>query len=356
MKRVVLVCVLTAVLALIGIPAMGQTPPYLNAKLAVALVETNDGTGSGFAVAPNLIATACHVVKGAAGIRVHFWAAKVQIPAHAAMCNEQYDIAFVAVPVPEGTATLRFAADAPSQGERIWAWGYPLGTRIALEPSVAVGVVSATETPNGFLALDVSGAPGNSGGPVVNEAGEVVGILVGAWTAGEQGSTGFKYAAAGATAARLLSELPPTAEEEAGEAQPAGNSVDPGEAVGAVHLGMTPAKVQEVIGLPPSRRNARGWYAWDTRRLSVLFDGGKAVVIYTEDPTAVTAEGIRLGSTDVDLIKAYGGPACSSVFAASGRATLGWVYHGLVVFITGSPRHIAALAVVPNGFASAACR
>lgn len=357
MKRILLVCVLIASLALTGIPAFGQTPAYLNAKLALALVETNAGIGSGFAVAPNLVATACHVVKGAAAIRVHFWAAKVQVPAHAAMCNERYDIAFVAVPVPDGTALLRFAAGAPSQGERIWVWGYPLGTTIALEPSVAVGVISATETPHGYLALDVSGAPGNSGGPVVDDAGEVVGILVAAWTAGEQGSTGFKYAAAGTTAARLLSELPPTADAETGgDAQPTGSGIHPGEGIGAVELGMTPAKVQEVIGLPPSRRSARGWYAWDTRRLSVLFDGGRAMIIYTEDPAAATAEGIRLGSTDVDLIKAYGGPACSSLFSAFGGATLGWVYHGLLVFITGSPRQIVALAVVPNGFATAVCR
>src|SRR2546425_5269796 len=228
MKRIVLVCVMIASLALTGMPALGQTPPYLNAKLALALVETSAGTGSGFAVAPNLVATACHVVKGAAAIRVHFWAAKVQIPAHAAMCNERNDIAFVAVPVPAGTVILQFAAGAPSQGERIWVWGYPLGTTIALEPSVAVGVISATETAAGFLALDVSGAPGNSGSPVVNEAGEAVGILVAAWTSGEQGSTGFKYAAAGTTAARMLSELPPTAAEEAGGNQPPGDRGPPG--------------------------------------------------------------------------------------------------------------------------------
>src|SRR2546426_2526817 len=355
MKLRVLVSLVITCLALTGIPAFGQTPPYLNAKLSLVLVETSAGTGSGFAVAPNVVATACHVVKGAAAIRVHFWAAKVQSSARAAMCNEKYDIAFIAVRVPEGTVLLPFAASAPRQGERIWVWGYPLGTTIALEPSVAVGAISATETAGGFLAVDVSGAPGNSGSPVVNEAGEVIGILVGSWIAGEQGSTGFKYAAAGTTAARLLSELPPTAAEEA-EAQPVGNSVSPGEGIGAVRLGMTPARVQEVIGLPPSRRTARGWYDWDTRRLSVLFDSGKAVIIYTEDPTAVTAEGIRLGSTDVDLIKAYGGPACSSLFPASGRATLAWVYHGLLVFISGSPRQIGALAVVPGGFASVVCR
>src|SRR2546422_997766 len=270
MKLRVLVSLVITCLALTGIPAFGQTPPYLNAKLSLVLVETSAGTGSGFAVAPNVVATACHVVKGAAAIRVYFWAAKVQSSARAAMCNEKYDIAFIAVRVPEGTVLLPFAA-------------------------------------------------------------------------------------AGTTAARLLSELPPTAAEEA-EAQPVGNSGSPGEGIGAVRLGMTPARVQEVIGLPPSRRTARGWYDWDTRRLSVLFDSGKAVIIYTEDPTAVTAEGIRLGSTDVDLIKAYGGPACSSLFPASGRATLAWGYHGLLVFISGSPRQIGALAVVPGGFASVVCR
>jgi hypothetical protein len=354
----VVACVMAVMLmiGLAGVPALGQSPAYLMAKQALALVETSAGTGSGFAVSPNLVATACHVVKGAAGIRVHFWSAKVQLPARAAMCNERQDIAFVAVPVPEGTTILKFAAAPPSQGDRIWVWGYPLGTTIALEPSVAAGMISATETPGGFLALDVSGAPGNSEGPVINEAGEVVGILVGMWNVRDQGSTGFKYAAPGIAAARMLSELPATTvAQEHDHAQPAGNGIRPGEGIGSVQLGMTPAQVQAAIGLPPSRSNGR-WYDWDTRKLSVLFDNGKAVIIFTEDPTAGTAEAIRLGSTDVDLIKTYGKPACSSLFSASGKAMLGWVYHGMVVFLTGSPRQISALAVVPNGFAHAICR
>jgi len=357
MRHLALVLIAIVTIGVTSIPALGQSPPYLMAKQALVLVETSAGTGSGFAIAPNLVATACHVVKGAAGIRIHFWAAKVQLTARAAMCNERYDIGFVAVQVPEGTTILRFAAGAPSQGERIWVWGYPLGTTIALEPSIAAGMISATETPNGFLALDVSGAPGNSGGPVVNETGEVVGILVGAWNAGNHGSTGFKYAAPATTAAKLLAEVPSPAVGQAnGNGQPTSNGVRPAEGIGAVQLGMTPAQVQEAIGLPPSSHSASGWYDWDSRKLSVRFDRGTAVVIYTEDPTAATAEAIHLGSTDVDLIKAYGAPACASLLSFSGRATLGWVYHGMVLFLTGSPRQITALAVVPKGFATAVCR
>ncbi len=356
MKRSLLVFAMMACLLFSGIPASGESAPYLDAKRALTLVETSAGTGSGFAVSPTLVATACHVVKGAAAIRLHFWAAEVQLSGRTALCNERADIAFVTVAVPDGTAVLHFAASGPQQGDRIWVWGYPLGTTIALEPSVAAGMISATETPNGQLALDVSGAPGNSGGPVVNDAGEVVGILVAAWSSA-QGATGFKYGARGTTAAELLADLPATtAAEGSGDAQPTGTRVRPGEGVGAVQLGMSPAKVAAAIGLPANRRDAHGWYEWDSRKLSVRFDRDEAVVIYTEDPAAVTAEGIRLGSTDVDLIKAYGGPACSSLFPAAGKATLGWVYHGLIVFITGSPRQIAALAVVGDGVANAICR
>src|SRR5688572_29443894 len=108
MRGIALVLVAIVMIGVTSNPALGQSPPYLLAKQALVLVETSAGTGSGFAVSPNLVATACHVVKGAAGIRVHFWSAKVQIPARAAMCNERHDIAFVSLSVPEGTSILRF--------------------------------------------------------------------------------------------------------------------------------------------------------------------------------------------------------------------------------------------------------
>ncbi len=357
MKRIVLVLLLIASMALTGIPASGQTPSYLDAKLALALVETGAGTGSGFVVAPGLVATACHVVRGAASIRVHFWAAKAQASGRQVLCDEGRDIAFVAIAVPEGTGALRFAAGPPAQGDRVWVWGYPLGTTIALEPSVAAGVVSATETARGFLALDVSGAPGNSGGPVVDERGDVVGILVGSWNAGPQGSTGFKYAAAGAIAAQLLQDLDPAVLTQAtGAVLPEATMVRPGDGLGPITLGMTPAQVQDAVGLPPSSRDRSGWYGWDARHLAVFFDRGAAVIIYTEDPAVATAEGIRLGSGDTDLIKAYGAPMCSSVFPAAGKAALGWAYRGLLVFITGVPRQVAAMAVAPDGLTAAVCR
>ena len=147
-----------------GVPLHAQGGPHLDAKRALARVDTGGAVGTGFAVSPTLVATACHVIKGAAAIQIHFWAAKVRVSGRQAMCNERYDVAFVVAAVPEGTAILEFAESN------------------ALEPSVAAGVVSATETAEGALALDVSAAPGNSGGPVLNAEGKVIGILRGTWT------------------------------------------------------------------------------------------------------------------------------------------------------------------------------
>ena len=357
MKRILLVLLVSVSLALAGLPASAQAPTYLDAKHALALVETSAGTGSGFVVASGLLATACHVIRGAAAIQIHYETANAQASGRQVLCDERHDIAFIATAVPDGVTGLHLAANLPAQGDHIWVWGYPLGTQIALEPSVASGVVSATQTAEGFLALDVSAAPGNSGGPVVDEHGEVVGILVGSWNTGSQGATGFKYAAPGATAARLLAELDPASIAPAtAEVLPDATLVRPANGIGALKLGMTPAQVQQVIGLPPSQRDLHGWSDWNTRKLSVRFDRGAAIIIYTEDPAVATAEGIRLGSNDVDLIKAYGSPSCSSLFPVDQKATLGWVYHGLVLFIARVPRQIVALAVVPGDFATAVCR
>lgn len=360
MMRKLVVLILALILGL-GLPrtlTFAQSPAHLEAKNGLTLIETSNGLGSGFAVSPTLVATACHVIKGAPVIRVHFYAARIQASGRQALCNERHDIAFIAVTVPEGTAILQFAADKSTQGESVWVWGYPLGTTIALEPSVAAGIVSATDTANGFLALDVSGAPGSSGGPVVNAEGKVLGILVGAWVVGTQGATGFKYAAPGTIAASLLSAPGAAVASLQGPdaVQPAAATIRPGDGVGPIKMGMTPAQVQDAIGLPPTQRYPSGWQIWETRKLAVYFDNGKAMMIDIEDAAAVTAEGIRIGSADTDLIKAYGAPVCSSVQQFRGKAYLGWYYEGLFVFLQGSPRQAFAIRVLPNGIAAAVCR
>jgi S1-C subfamily serine protease len=343
-------------LAVATTPTAANVATHLQAKDALVLIETPGGTGSGFVVSPGLVATACHVVKGAAAIQLHFWAARARASGRQVLCDERRDIAFVATSVPEGMAILEFAGDKVAQGEQIWVWGFPLGTTIATEPSVSAGIVSATETAQGFIALDVSGAPGNSGGPVVNGQGRVIGIFVASWVVQGQGTTGFKYAASGSTAETLLRGTIVQASTQATEEPRAeADTIRPGEGIGGLKIGMTPAQAQAAVGLPPSSV-AQGWHEWRTRQLAVYFEGGKALIIVTDNPAVATPEGVRVGSTDVDLIKAYGVPVCASAGSFRGSALLGWYYDGLIVLLEGSPRKASVLAVIPKGAAQTICR
>src|SRR6185436_1479812 len=78
-----------------------------------------------------------------------------------------------------GLPTLAFAdSDALRQGQLVFAFGSPLG----LENSVSMGVISATvrqlepESPMIYLQTDAAIHPGNSGGPLVDAHGAIVGI------------------------------------------------------------------------------------------------------------------------------------------------------------------------------------
>ncbi|HEU5170692.1 MAG TPA: serine protease [Gemmatimonadales bacterium] len=355
-----LASVLIAVLLSAAVPplqAQGTAPPYLDAKRGVALIDTGGAQGTGFAVSTSTVVTACHVVRGAASIQIKFWASGVQAAGRQLLCNERHDIAVIGVAVPEGTAILPLAEGAPAQGQPIWVWGYPLGTRIAAEPSLAAGIVSAAGVAEGTFALDVSSAPGSSGGPVLNEQGQVVGVLLGTWNA-QQAPTGFKHAASSGTVLALLGGLPPaaaTAEMTATTTKPDAGIL-PGTSVGPVQLGMTPAQVEASLGVPPSTRLSNGWMEWKNRQLWVYFKDGKAFMIDTEDRTLATPAGIRVGSTDTDLIRAYGAPTCSSVRDLRGEAYLGWYYSGLFIFLKGSPRQAFSIRVLDPALAGAVCR
>jgi len=342
-----------AVAALLALLLL-QTAPHLQAKNAMVLVETSDGTGSGFAVSRTLVATNCHVIKGASTIQVHFWAARVRLAGRQAVCDTQRDVAYVSVAVPEAVETLEFTTDRPTQGQQIWVWGFPLGTTIASEPSLSQGIVSATESQPGFIVLDAAGAPGSSGGPVVGSDGKVVAIFTGQWIAGRQGPTGFKAAVTAATAAEVLRTVgnvsPPQALPQTRDA-----SVRPGEGIGTLKIGMSAAQVESTLGLAPSSRTDSCSF-WPTRKLALCFEQGKVFLILTQDPADTAPEGIRVGASDVDLITAFGRPKCSRVSSFNGKAILTWFYDGLSFWLEGDPRRVSGILVLTPGAATTVCR
>ena len=138
-------------------------------------------SGSGFVItADGYIVTNYHVVEGASSVEVTMYDGTVY-EAEVIGGDEDYDIAVIKVEATGLAPVLLGNSDALEVGEQIAAIGNPLGE---LTFSMSSGIVSSVGrtinvdgTPFNMIQIDASINPGNSGGPLVNAAGEVVGIV-----------------------------------------------------------------------------------------------------------------------------------------------------------------------------------
>jgi S1-C subfamily serine protease len=140
------------------------------------------GTGTGFVVsAQGHILTAFHVVSRASSVRVHLpsgEAAAVEIVAS----DQNNDLALLKIrPVDIQAAAFR-EGRGPSLGEDVFAVGFPLYGYISTQLSATRGNISALAGPaddTRLLQITAPVQPGNSGGPLLDQAGNVVGMVVG---------------------------------------------------------------------------------------------------------------------------------------------------------------------------------
>jgi len=165
-----------------GLSALSRDLETLVAATAPAVVsvEHGRGHGSGFVLAQDgYVLTNAHVVDAAKEVRISFEDGS-QHKGEVAGRDERSDLAVVRVP-RRGLATLPLAsADSVRVGQLALAIGNPLG----FQRSVALGVVSAIDRTlqgqqqlfEGLIQTDAAINPGNSGGPLVNMAGEVIGV------------------------------------------------------------------------------------------------------------------------------------------------------------------------------------
>ncbi len=86
------------------------------------------------------------------------------------------DLAAVSVPGLAGPSLSIRDANALTTGELLFAYGHPLGVRDALSMGVLHAVVRHRSGKPKFVVADVRLAPGNSGGPLVDALGRLVGI------------------------------------------------------------------------------------------------------------------------------------------------------------------------------------
>lgn len=172
------------------------------------------GTGAGVVVsASGAVLTALHVVDGAKSIEVTF----SDGTASSASVEDQDPATDIAVLTPAQLPQVVVPAvlgGGAQVGDPVFALGHPLG----LNGSLSAGVVSALDrtiqvgtdrTLKGLIQFDAAVNPGNSGGPLLNKAGQVVGIVTGLANPSEQNFfVGIGFAVPIATAGGIAGSPP----------------------------------------------------------------------------------------------------------------------------------------------------
>ena len=133
-----------------------------------------DREGSGFFVAKGLVATNLHVVGEARKIKVTTSEGKELTVKSIHASDRKLDLALIHVAEEDVPILTLGDSDNIPDGLSVVAMGNPQGLRF----SVVEGVVSATREMEGYsmIQLAIPIEPGNSGGPLLNRQGEVIGI------------------------------------------------------------------------------------------------------------------------------------------------------------------------------------
>ncbi len=142
----------------------------------VIQIATPYSTGTGFYLKePNLIVTNEHVVRDNAEVVVDGGGFSKQL-VRVVFIDPKYDLAFLSAPQNSQLPEVHLGTkQVLSEGDSVLAIGHPLG----LKYSATNGIVSNTRHEIGgilYIQHDAALSPGNSGGPLVDKTGEVVGI------------------------------------------------------------------------------------------------------------------------------------------------------------------------------------
>jgi len=146
------------------------------ASPSIVLVTTSLGSGSGVVLTSDgHVLTNHHVVSGARKIEVVLADGR-RLAAQVVKSSEAPDLALLRAPA-SGLAPATWAdSDRLSLGQTVLAIGYSLG--LEGEPTVSRGIVSALRSHESvrYIQTDAAVNPGNSGGPLLDLSGSVVGI------------------------------------------------------------------------------------------------------------------------------------------------------------------------------------
>jgi hypothetical protein len=149
---------------------------YKNIVNSTVTIETDNGLGSGFFVAPNIIATNYHVMEGSltANCYLNNSDTKYKIDGYLG-ADRSVDLILLKVSTLTKPA-IKFSSTTVEIGQKVYVIGSPKG----LPATISDGIVSGMRDFEGYKLIQMTApiSPGSSGGPVLNSNGELIGISV----------------------------------------------------------------------------------------------------------------------------------------------------------------------------------
>jgi serine protease Do len=165
-----------------------------NATGSVVTILASTSTGSGFLVSTDgYVLTDAHVVGDDKDVRVR-WPDGLEGLATVERVSKKRDVAILKTN-PRDRAPLALKRGPVTPGDRVYAIGSPKDQHF--EGTVTSGVISADRISDGlrYVQSDVMVSHGSSGGPLLNEKGEVIGLtdigISNAGPTGEEGQAGL---------------------------------------------------------------------------------------------------------------------------------------------------------------------
>ncbi len=146
---------------------------YEKCSPATVQINTDVSIGSGFFIDSGKIVTNYHVIQGASSIKVRMLNGRIYDAEYILGYNKTFDIAILSIPVE--TEKLMINKYKSNVGESVYAIGNPLG----LTDTFTNGIITNLSRPvNDIYCIQTNAAVthGNSGGPLLNAYGEVIGI------------------------------------------------------------------------------------------------------------------------------------------------------------------------------------
>ncbi len=164
--------------------------------------------GSGFVISEDgYVVTNNHVIEGADEILIEFFSGE-ELPAKVIGTDKNTDIALLKV---ESDKPLPFVSFGDSDDARVGDWVMAMGNPLGQGFSVSAGIVSARNralsgTYDDYIQTDAAINRGNSGGPLFNMDGEVVGVNT-AILSPNGGSIGIGFSMASNVVSRVVEQL-----------------------------------------------------------------------------------------------------------------------------------------------------